>query len=311
MARQWRCHRKKEWVKQQYRSFRFQGDTLRLIAYLDRLIEDYQRQGFTLSVRQLYYQLVARGMIENTERSYKRTASIINDGRLAGLLDWDAIEDRGRDIVTRSRWDSGASIVRAVARQFHMDMWEGQERRVFIMVEKAALAGVMDRPARAWDVPLLAAKGYPSVSVVRELAVEHFLPHLRDGQRVLLLHLGDHDPSGLDMTRDIEERLDLFLGGGRGVEVRRIALNMDQVEEHNPPPNPAKVTDSRFEGYQERFGDESWELDALEPAVLTDLVTTHIEAEIDKDEWQRREDQIEAVKERLSDTADEYEEEGL
>lgn len=298
-------------MKQAYKDIKFQSGTLNLIYFLDDLVSDYQRQGFMLSVRQLYYQLVARGKIENTERSYKRVASIINDARLAGLLDWDAIEDRGRDIVTRARWDSGGSILRAVAEQFHMDMWAGQERRVFIMVEKAALAGVMDRPAKAYDVPLLAAKGYPSVSVVRELAVEHFVPYLAEGQRILLLHLGDHDPSGLDMTRDISERLDLFLEGGGGVEVRRIALNMDQVHEYNPPPNPAKVTDSRFEGYQAAYGDESWELDALEPSVLTELVTKHIEAEINDTVWAEREAEIARVKDSLQDTAAEYDDKGL
>lgn len=293
-------------MKQMYVDKKFTPPVLALIKFLDKMIGEYQRAGYMLSVRQLYYQLVSRDVVENTERSYKRVASIINDARLAGLLDWDAIEDRGRDIVTRSRWTSGGSILRAVADQFHMDMWEGQDRRVFIMVEKAALAGVMERPAREYDVPLLAAKGYPSVSVVRELAVEHFLPHLSDGQRILLLHLGDHDPSGLDMTRDIEERLRLFLDGGMGVEVRRIALNMDQVEEYNPPPNPAKVTDSRFENYQAFHGDESWELDALEPSVLTALVTSHITAEIDADTWKEREDEIDDIKARLMQTADEF-----
>jgi hypothetical protein len=221
-------------MKQAYISKKFSPENERLVLFLDKMVTDYQRAGYMLSVRQLYYQLVSRDVVENTERSYKRVASIINDARLAGRLDWDAIEDRGRDIVVRNRWTSGGSILRAVADQYHMDMWQGQERRVFIMVEKAALAGVMERPARLYDVPLLAAKGYPSVSVVRELAIEHFLPYLMDGQRILLLHLGDHDPSGLDMTRDIQDRLRLFLDGGMGVEVRRIALNMPQVEQYQP-----------------------------------------------------------------------------
>lgn len=291
-------------MKQLYVNKKFSPPVLTLIKFLDRMISEYQRAGYMLSVRQLYYQLVSRDVVENTERSYKRVASIINDGRLAGLLDWDAIEDRGRDIVTRSRWTSGGSILRAVAQQYHMDMWERQERRVFIMVEKAALAGVMERPAQEFDVPLLAAKGYPSVSVVRELAIDHFLPHLSKGQRVLLLHLGDHDPSGLDMTRDIEERLRLFLDGGMGVEVRRIALNRDQVDQYAPPPNPAKITDSRFGNYQAFYGDESWELDALEPAVLTALVSDHVRAEIDFDAWKEREDEIDDVKLRLLQTAE-------
>ena len=104
-------------------------------------------------------------------------------------------------------------------------------------------------------------------------------------QNGIILHLGDHDPSGMDMTRDIQDRMDLFVGQGRSIEVKRLALNMDQVEEHSPPPNPAKITDSRAQAYIEEYGDNSWELDALEPRVLVDLVDEAIDRIRDEKAW--------------------------
>lgn len=295
-------------MKVAYRNFNFRADTLALIAYMNRMIASYQAQGFTLSVRQLYYQLVARDQIENTEKSYKRIASIINDGRLAGLIDWDAIEDRNRDIEVRSRWESGASIIEACAQSYHMDMWDNQQCRVFVIVEKAALAGVLDPVCRKHDVPLLAARGYPSVSIVREMVKEHIEPALEREQRVTVLHLGDHDPSGIDMTRDLEERFQLFLPEylHDWFTLNRIALSMQQIEEKNPPPNPAKTTDSRFQGYRQRYGDESWELDALEPAYLSDLVEGHIILDVDDEAWEAKEAEIKDVKDRLKKTAREW-----
>lgn len=296
-------------MKQQYREINLRRDTLTLIEFLNGLIKDYRSQGYTLSVRQLYYQLVARDMVENTERSYKRVASIINDGRLAGLIDWDAIEDRGRDIELRTRWPSGRSILRASYEGFHQDAWVGQRDRVIVIVEKAALANVLQRACQVWDVPLLAARGYPSVSVVRELALEHMLPFMEDGQDITVLHLGDHDPSGLDMTRDLEERLELFTSAVETpgtMSVLRIALNMDQIEELRPPPNPAKSTDARFAAYRKLHGNRSWELDALEPSYIDSLAEEFITNYISDDIWYSRQAEIELVRSQLKQVHDSF-----
>ena len=95
----------------------------------------------------------------------------------------------------------------------------------------------------------------------------------------ILLHLGDLDPSGIDMSRDIQDRLDMF---GARAQVKRIALSMEQVEQYNPPPNPAKTTDSRYEGYIAEYGEESWELDALDPRVITKLIEKHVQQRTDQ-----------------------------
>lgn len=299
-------------MKQAYKDINFRSATRDLIYYLDNMIVDYQNQGYVLSVRQLYYQLVARGKIPNTEKSYKHIAGVINNARLAGMLDWDAIEDRGRDIVTRNRWTNGASVIRASAQQFHMDMWANQRSRVFIIVEKAALAGVLQGVCTTYDVPLLAAKGYPSVSIVRELVEDHLLRPAINGQEITILHLGDHDPSGLDMTRDLDERIAMFAEDyANDITVKRIALTMDQVDEETPPPNPAKVTDSRFIDYQKQYGDESWELDALTPAYLTNLITVEIADLIEQDLWDERKEEIEAIRAELIKVSVAFDKKGI
>ncbi len=296
-------------MKQQYKEIEFAPKTQQLIQLINAIIRSYQAQGFTLSVRQIYYQLVARDVFPNTEQSYKRIANVINDGRMAGEIDWDAIEDRNRDIEVRGRWTSGSSIIKACANSFHMDMWDNQEHRVIVIVEKAALAGVLSGVCHKYDVPLLAARGYPSVSIVREMALTHIIDPIQKGQYVTVLHLGDHDPSGIDMTRDLQERFDTFihpevpLGDDEMFTLERIALSMDQINEKRPPPNPAKTTDARFNGYLKMYGSKSWELDALEPSYLNNLVERQIEGYIDEDKWQKQEDRIAEVRKKLSSTA--------
>lgn len=290
---------------QEYQFTDFKPATVAMIDRMNSIILEYQRQGFVLTVRQLYYQLVARDIIPNTLNDYKRTASIINDAKLAGMVDWDALEDRTREFVQRNRWEDGAQILRAAMNGFHVDMWQRQGMRPFVIVEKEALVGVLEGVCREYDIPLLAARGYPSGSVLRAFAVDSIIPAFDEGQHVVVLHLGDHDPSGIDMTRDLRERLSLFAEDE--VEVLRIALNMDQIEEQRPPENPAKTTDSRFDSYKLRFGESSWELDALSPSYLAGLIREHVTPMIDKDEWAKAEAYIDGTKAKIEEAASHFE----
>lgn len=287
--------------KYAYTEQRFKPESLALLKQIDAITQDYIEQGFVLTLRQLYYQLVSKNVIPNTERSYKNVGNLVNDGRMAGHIDWDAIEDRTRAFIDRPKWKSGGEILNAVADQYHQDLWVDQDYRAFVLVEKEALAGVLEGVCHDMDVPLLACRGYPSVTVIREFALRRIAPALKKGQRPLIVHLGDHDPSGIDMTRDLEDRLALFIG--QPVKLRRIALNMDQVEELRLPPNPAKVTDARFESYSQKFGDESWELDAIEPRELVDMVKMEIGAVRDGDALEETRAEIDRVKSKLQDLA--------
>ena len=267
---------------ERYKEITFKTKTLQQIDRINAIIEEYLDAGYTLTVRQLYYQLVARDIIPNNEKSYKQTTSIVNDARIAGLIDWDAIEDRTRSFEQRSRWSRPQDILTASARQYHTDPWATQEKRLFLVVEKEALVGVFSRVCHEFDVPLLAARGYPSASVVRDFAKREI--EESDGKDVVILHFGDHDPSGIDMTRDLEERFELFGWNGE-FTLKRMALNLDQIEELKPPPNPAKTTDARFVKYRQRFGDKSWELDALPPTVLSEMARNEILTHVDARAW--------------------------
>lgn len=252
----------------------FSTSSQAVIDNANTIIADYRRQGFTLTLRQLYYQFVSKDLIPNQDTEYKRLGSIINDARLAGQIDWNAIEDRGRNRAGGYGADSDpADHVKSIAAWFRLDQWNGQGMRPEVWVEKQALEGVVARTCNALSVPYLACKGYMSQSEMWT-AGQRFAEWREEGYEPIVIHLGDHDPSGIDMSRDITDRLALFAGGP--VEVRRIALNMDQVRLYNPPPNPAKLTDSRSTDYIANYGRQSWELDALDPATLDQLIRDEI-----------------------------------
>jgi hypothetical protein len=289
-----------------YQSKKFNATHTAIIANANAIIEEYARQGYDLTLRQLYYQFVARDMLANRQQNYKMLGGVISDARRAGLIDWSRIVDRTRFLRTVTAWDDADSIVRACADQFNVDFWENQGHRVEVWIEKDALIGVLEVACREWRVPYFSCRGYTSDSEAWQ-AARRMDGYLREGKAALVIHLGDHDPSGIDMTRDITDRVNLFLSDGE-VEVKRIALNMSQVEQYNPPPNPAKESDSRFAGYRDLYGDESWELDALDPTTIGNLIAAEMRAIIDTDRWAESVARRDAGRAALRDVADNWQE---
>ena len=289
-----------------YQDKNFRSDKLALIDKINSVIEEYQRQGYSLTLRQCYYQLVARGIIENNERSYKNTGNLINDARLAGLIDWNAIEDRTRNLKRLSHWSNPQSIIESASDQYMKDTWQGQDYYVEVWVEKEALANVVGRVANELDVSYFCCRGYVSQSEMWS-AAQRFIRYQSEGKYCVLIHLGDHDPSGIDMSRDIQERLIMFGVNSNAFEFRRIALNLEQISLYNPPPNPAKITDSRSTSYINKFGDESWELDALEPKVLHDLITDSVTEFMDEEEVKRVRRQVESERYVMNSIAENWE----
>ena len=292
-------------MREKFIDIAFRHNSLTQINTINGILREYQAAGYDLSLRQLYYQLVARGIIENTEKSYKRTADIVNNARLAGLIDWDMITDRGRETITAPSWESPGDMVRAAASQFRLDPWKNQTNHIEVMVEKQALEGVLVPVCNQWGVSFTANKGYSSSSTLYETGKRLENKSILERKTLWILYLGDHDPSGLDMTRDIEERLNMFATGAGYVNINRLALNMDQVRALNPPENPAKITDSRYKDYVSKFGQASWELDAIEPRELAALVTEAIKSRIDNpDAWQAVIDRQAAMTAKLYTIAD-------
>ena len=271
-------------MKIAYKDWNPKPETAQLVQTADGIVDEYEAAGYILTLRQLYYQFVARGIVENSERSYKNISGIMTRARMAGMISWEAIEDRNREHHGFWYDEDEINAIRELPRYIRFDQWARQDSYVEVWVEKEALGNVITRACEPYLVPHMACKGYLSASEAWR-AGRRFREKMLQGKDCILIHLGDHDPSGIDMTRDNKDRLDLFSGIFAGVKVTRLALNMDQVLEYNPPSNPAKVTDSRAANYIKKFGRTSWELDALEPQVIEEMIQVEIEQYIDSEMW--------------------------
>lgn len=316
-----------------YEKKTFKAARLAIIEQANDICEEYASRGFSLTLRQLYYQFVGRGLLDggdwfvdpvtgtNNQKNYDRLGATISEARLGGLFDWNYIIDRTRNLEKRSEWSSPEDLIEHAAEQYLTDLWAPQKKRLEVWIEKDAAIGVVEHVCNENSAPYFSCRGYTSQSEMWSAGVR-IGEYLRNGEQVRILHIGDHDPSGLDMTRDIQERLTRFVhqdwvnefsedfsvgAVSRGAirhsmrtrmrekgsnigddespwEVRRIALTIEQVEEYQPPPNYAKTTDARFRRYQDETGlDESWELDALDPEVMADLIQEEIDAFKDHD----------------------------
>ena len=250
-----------------------------MLLTINGILEEYVEKGYTLTLRQLYYQLVSRGIIPNADKEYKKISKVLGEGRMAGIVDWESIEDRLR---RPKKPYVVAGIDDAIVdawRTYRTDLHEMQpDAYVEVWIEKDALSSIVSRVTDPYCIRLMVNRGYSSISAMYD-ASKRFLRHgMKQGKNCVILYFGDHDPSGKDMVRDIKERLSEM---GVDLEVRQCALNMDQIKKYNPPPDPAKITDPRAKWYIEQYGDKSWELDALRPEVLAALVTKNVESVID------------------------------
>lgn len=270
-------------MREAFVDHKFSAGSKLIIGHANRIISEYQAQGFILTLRQLYYQFVSRDLIPNKKSEYKRIGSVINDARLAGLIDWSAIEDRTRNLRKYQSWPSPKDWIDDVSNSYRENLWKGQLYRPEVWIEKDALLGVVEPACSRFRVPHFACRGYSSQSE-QYAAGKRFSAHHKRGRRPIIFHLGDHDPSGMDMTRDNSTRLAMF--ARYRVTVKRLALNWGQIEQYNPPPNPAKETDSRAAGYIEKYGHSSWELDALNPTIINDLLVSAINAVRDPVTWE-------------------------
>lgn len=240
---------------------------------INSIITNYMDDGYTLTLRQLYYQLVSRDIIPNESKEYSKLSNIVKNGRMAGIIDWNGIEDRIRVPKLPYYATDIDDAVQDTIDQYRLDRQQGQAHRVEVWVEKDALSAILYRATSKYHVRLMVNRGYSSISALYRAYLR-----LNDGDTIL--YFGDHDPSGMDMIRDIKHRMSTF---GLDINVVPVALTMAQIEEFSPPPNPAKLTDPRASWYVEKYGTISWELDALPPHELLRLVENSITNLIDMD----------------------------
>lgn len=265
-----------------YEPRNFNAEQTELIGKANAVIAKFEAQGYDMTVRQIYYQLVTVNAIVNTPTSYDRISRLLSDARLAGLVSWTAIDDRLRQLRGRNYNDDPASALTACAEGYQLDKWIDQPCRLEVLVEKDALSSVVGRICNELGIDYIVCKGYSSMSSLWRTG-RRYMSYITKGQRPIVLHLGDHDPSGLDMTRDNERRISMF--AGVPIQVIRLALNMPQIEQYQPPPNPAKLSDSRAENYIKQYGYDSWELDALAPDVIHSLIRDVVLQFRDEKRW--------------------------
>ena len=259
------------------------------------ILDDYYRKGYRLTIRQLYYQLVSRNIIENKDSEYDKISRLMTSARMMGAADWDAIEDRLR-VADLPYYVSGIKeALQDTIDTYRLDRQLGQPYHIEVWVEKDALSGVFSPVTREYHVPLLVSRGYTSVTAVYD-ASKRFM-----NRDALVLYFGDHDPSGLDMIRDIRERL-VELGCST-FEIMPLALNLKQVQLFNLAPNKVKDEDNRSKAYIREYGKECWELDALPPDYLRKLVKDKIEENMDLEIYSQmireEEDDIEKLRNML------------
>jgi len=290
-------------MRERFTTKKFSPDSMKLIEWANHELEVYSKEGYRVSLRQLYYRGVSQNLYQNTIESYTKLGRLVSEARLAGYLDWDHVEDRGRRPVTPKLWESPHHIIRAATETFKIDKWETQKNHVIVMVEKQAMEGIFIPVCEEFDVEFHTNKGYSSSSALYEAGKaiqEKVAIHKKD---VTVIYAGDHDPSGVEMSQDILERLQLF--SQCDITVMRVALNMAQVKRYNPPPQFSKEKDSRTPAYIERFGtDECWELDALSPSVLAGVVRAAITSLIDPVAWAKAKAKEDAMKDQLQDIVD-------
>jgi hypothetical protein len=242
-------------------------DSIRLAIY-ETLRDDHP-----MTQRQLFYRLVSQGVIDKTEAQYQTTViRLTNEMRLSGAMDAGWIADNTRWMRKPNTHSSLQNALRETARTYRRSVWDEQDVYVEVWLEKDALAGVLVDVTAAWDVPLMVTKGFASLSFLYGAAET-----IRDRDKpTFLYYFGDHDPSGVDIPRQVERRLREFAPNA-DITFKRIAVNPDQIERWKLPTRPTKKTDSR----SKNFEGDSVEVDAIPSRDLRQLATDCIVGHID------------------------------
>ena len=275
-------------------------------------LEVFNQYDTAITLRQLYYRLVARLLIPNTINSYKRLSRIMVKAREQEDVPVNCLEDRSRRILGRGDvgYDSAEDYLKQKLsslqdswKGFTMPMWEEQPVYVLISLEKDALSRLVSRVANQYSVRTFPTRGYPSFSYVQIMA--NYMQTRLAGKPTVLLYFGDFDPSGVDIERDLEDRLSRY--GAKDFKVKRIALTAEQIRHYDLPPMPVKRSDARAESFMATHGDRSVELDALDPNLLQDVVKNSILENIDVRKWNARVKKIENLQSWIKDKLEDIE----
>jgi hypothetical protein len=253
-----------------------QRRSLALRDAISTIAAEYDR----LSVRQLFYQLVSRGVVEKTEHAYKRVCDAAVQMRLDGSLDFRKVTDGHRSRRIAYAHSSLHEALRSAHDVYRRNYWLDQSRHIEVWCEKDALSGVIQPVCDRYGVPYVATRGFPSITLLYDSAQAMAATK----KPATVFYFGDFDASGQSISDGLENNLRHF---GADCHVQRVALNPDQINAYSLPTRPGKLTDSRQAGFAARFGGASVELDALPPNLLTNLVKRSIESAVDREAWRR------------------------
>lgn len=267
------------------------------VREVNRILGEYT---MALTLRQVYYRLVAGVLIPNTRSAYNSLSSQLVTAREQGQVDEARFIDRSRRIDDNC-FDTPENFLQAcrytLKVNFVRRFWTSQPTYIEVWVEKDALSQVLLGAVKDLNTIVAPSRGYSSYSYLRDAS------HRIDSQnkdRAIILHFADHDPSGIDMSRDLGDRLSRY--SSTEIEVKRIALTFDQVQEYRLIPNPTKMADPRSDGYTNLYGDECWELDAIEPDKLMRITEEAVSSEVeDWGAWEELKEQERAEKTKLEE----------
>jgi hypothetical protein len=231
--------------------------------------------------RGIGYKLFTAGLIPSMETGQmQRVYRLLKEARERGMIPWEWIVDETRELERRPSWDDPDAFVRVVSRAYRRDFWNHQPARVEAWSEKGTVRGVLAPVLDRYGVGFRVMHGFNSATQVYDIAQDD------DGRNLIALYVGDYDPSGLCMSeRDLPARLAEY--GGDHVVVRRIALTREQLDDLPSFPATDKEKDTRYKWFVCNFGNRCWELDALDPNDLREIVRGAIKQEIEPTAWNR------------------------
>lgn len=236
-----------------------------------------------LTLRQIYYQLVGKGFIDNNLSQYGMLSGLLKQARIEGLVSWEDIEDRGRTYHDLTGWNSSEQFVEASLQSFltryQRDLLKGQKAYIELWIEKDALSSIFTKVAAPYTVPVVVCKGFSSISFLNDYKVRLSYQKYKEP---VLLYFGDFDPSGVEMLKAMETTLQDELKV-TGITFKRIALSKDDIFTYKLPhsPDALKKSDTRAAKHIAEFGELAVELDALTPPVLEAKIKAAIEEELE------------------------------
>lgn len=286
-----------------------------LVQEAKRIISEYD---IKLTLRQIYYRLVAALKIKNVLNEYKNLSRVLTVARLNGEIPFTAIEDRSRtfDFDDREGYEDRTSdeyfegvketyegaedTFKSSAGDIWFSRWYLQPEKVVVLLEKDALRTLVKQVTQKKRIDLFAERGYSSVTKLYELA-----QHLHGCKREInILYLGDFDPSGLDIERYVMERISENFG--IDVTIERIALTKEQIDNYHLPPMPAKSADSRYEKFVSEHGDIAVELDAIDPKELQRIISEAIDQHFDDKTYKKAQIERAVYQKRVQEKVDKY-----